>query len=325
VKTYGTVSLLLALAGTLGAGGAVMAQDITLNVANWGGRTSAATEAAYYTPYTAATGVKAVNVDAASEMAARVEAQYSANRVDWDMLQSADRTLIEVLARKGYIAKMPADMKERLAAKLPAHAINDYGIATGTNAHLIVCNMDVVKVCPQSLAEFFDVEAFPYNRSIRGTAPIYVVSYAAVANGVPRAEVGSTPVDMDAAFATLERVKPHVTAAYQLAAAGNYELVWNDAARSAGSTVVLEKAPNKAEAFRFMEWIVNNPKHVAEWISATGNSVSVPEAFEFIDADLLARIADNPAYQDGLFDINVSWYADNQQDLEDRWREFLGT
>lgn len=338
----------LALAA-LNGGGVAHAQEQTIVVANWGGKTAAATESTFGVGFAEATGITMQTADAGAEMGARVESQYSAGQVSWDLMFASDSNTVAALAEKGYIAKLPPDLLAELRAKLPASSVSEYGIANASNAHLIVCNMDVMETCPKTLAEFFDVEAFPQKRTMRGNSPIYPVSYAMAASGIALEDIGSTPVDLDLAFEYLERVKPFTPTwftsssqqlqvmqsgaadigilnsrtAFQLAETGNYEVVLDDMTRSTGYTVVLEHAPHKEAAFEFIAWIADNPDVVADFILESGLSAGVPQAFDKIDEDVAVTLIDYPGYAGKFFDVNSEWFAQNTAELRDRWRDFL--
>ncbi|RUT86401.1 extracellular solute-binding protein, partial [Mesorhizobium sp. USDA-HM6] len=58
---------------------------------------------------------------------------------------------------------------------------------------------------PRSWTEFWDVSAFPGPRSLRERT----VEFALLAAGIPKDKL--YPIDFDQAFASLDRIKPHIT------------------------------------------------------------------------------------------------------------------
>jgi putative spermidine/putrescine transport system substrate-binding protein len=61
---------------------------------------------------------------------------------------------------------------------------------------------------PKSWADFWNVEKFPGRRAIRRTPPMWTIDAALLADGVK--EDGFYPLDVDRAFKSLDRIKPHV-------------------------------------------------------------------------------------------------------------------
>ena len=68
---------------------------------------------------------------------------------------------------------------------------------------------------PQSWQDFWDVEAFPGKRALPDYAA-YILPMALLADGVPVEEL--YPLDLDRAFASLERIKDHVAVWWQAGA-----------------------------------------------------------------------------------------------------------
>ncbi|WP_336642373.1 hypothetical protein [Microbacterium sp. MMO-56] len=148
----------VALTGCASSAGGAEQSSGPVVVANWGGLASEAYQAAYVEPFTADTGIEVQQVDAPGLFVARTEAQASANRTEWDVLESITDSDVEFLAAQDLLDPIPSDVKARLVDELGAENVTDYGYHSGTTAMLIVCNTDRVKVCPQSMAEFWDTQ-----------------------------------------------------------------------------------------------------------------------------------------------------------------------
>ena len=61
---------------------------------------------------------------------------------------------------------------------------------------------------PKSWADFWNVDKFPGRRAIRRTPPMWTIEAALLADGVK--EENFYPLDVDRAFRSLDRIKPHV-------------------------------------------------------------------------------------------------------------------
>lgn len=335
--------------GSAGDGGSEVPQGPVV-VANWGGLASEAYQAAYVEPFTADTGIEVQQVDAPGLFVARTEAQASANRTEWDVLESITDSDVEFLAQQDLLDPIPADVKERLVAELGEENVTDYGYHSGTTAMLIVCNTDRVKVCPQTMEEFWDIDRFPEKRAIIGFNPIYPITAAQLAMGVPRDEVATTPIDVDATFEKLEELRPAVSVIYttvdqgtqvldqgeadmaifyatriysELIPQGNYDVVWADGARAQGTSVVLKNAPHKAAAWELLEWNATHLEEQADFsVRAQKAPISV-DALEFVPEDQHERFANAPEHEGDLAVPNAVDFNSKFDEINRRWQEFV--
>jgi putative spermidine/putrescine transport system substrate-binding protein len=325
------------------------AADVTLTVGSWGGDFDEAVRNAYLDDFESEVGPKTRFDAAPGTQLARVEAQNQAGEIEWDAVTlTGDGAFI--LDQKGYFADLPADLKARLEQELGPEKVTSFGFADANIGNVIVCNMDRMKTCPRNMAEFYDVEKFPQSRTFAGIGPMMAITTAQVASGVPRAETARTPVDMDAAFAQLDRIKPKVEVfwqtgdqqeqairsgeadmgilwsnrAYSLKADGvNVEVNWADGALEPSYWAVLEGAPNPDEAFDLLEWIATHPKAQAEWAAEHHSSPGNPAAFDSLPAKLATELADNPKNFEQMAIPNFEWYATHVDELNRRYQDFV--
>jgi spermidine/putrescine-binding protein len=319
-------------------------------VANWGGLASESYQAAYIDPYTAETGVKVQQVDAPGLFVARTEAQAAANRTEWDVLESITDSDAAYLANAGLLEPVPAEVKKRLVDALGAENVTDYGYHSGTTAMLIVCNTTRVKVCPQSMKEFWDTRTFPEKRAIIGFNPVYPITAAQLALGVPRDKTSTTPIDVDATFTKLEELRPAVSVVYttvdqgtqvleqgeadmaifyatriysDLMPRGDYQVVWADGARAQGTSVVLKNAPHKDAAWALLEWNATHQKEQAAFAVQAQKAPIDPEALQFVPADQRERFANSPEHEGELAVPNAADYNAKFKEINQRWQEFV--
>lgn len=332
-----------------GAGGGGSA-DVKLTVAGWGGASNDSTREAYLDPFEADEGVGASFVDAPGTQLARLQAQNEAGKIEWDTFDGLPGDAAFILDEKGYLAPLPADLKADFEKTLGPERVTSFGFAHGNLASLIVCNMDRMKTCPKDMAEFYDTEKFPQKRMFSGIAPIMAVTTAQVVAGVPRAETSTTPVDMDAAFAQLERLKPKVEVfwqsgdqqeqimrsgaadmgimwsnrAHRLKTDGmNLQMTWTDSAYEPSYWSVPKGAPNEREAFELMSWIAHHPRAEAKWAELIGASVPNPKAFDYLPDEVVEDLPDEPANFEQLAVPNFAWYAKHTKELDRRYQDFV--
>lgn len=340
----------LALSGCSSSADAGTAADGPVVVANWGGLASESYQTAYIDPFTAETGVTVQQVDAPGLFVARAEAQAQASRIEWDVLESITQADEAHLAAAGLLEPMPADLKARLTQQLGAENVTDYGYHSGTTAMLIVCNKDRVAVCPQNAEQFWDVDQFPEKRAVIGVNPVYPITAAQLALGVPRDKVASTPIDVDAVFAKLEELRPAVSVFYttvdqgtqvleqgeadmaifyatriygDLLPQGNYEVVWTDGALAQGTSVVLKGAPHRDAAWKLLEWNATHLQEQADFAVKAQKAPVDPKALNLVPADQREQFTNAPDHAGELAAPNAVDFDKKFDEINRRWQEFI--
>lgn len=336
-------------AGTSPSGASGSVKGGSLTVGGWGGAYDKATLEYYGKPFAAAGGPELKFVDAPATQVARVTAMNQANKIDWDVLDSVAGPDAFVLADKGYLEPLPADLKQSLTDELGAGKVTDFGFTMGNLGYVIACNKDKIKVCPKTMAEFFDPVKFPQERTVPAGAPLMMLTMASVANGTAPADAASTEPDMDAAFATLQKIKPKIKVfwesgeqqeqvmrsgevdlgllwsgrAYRLKTQGaKIDLSWQGGAYEPGYWAVLKGAKNAAGAFELMKSIAANVEGQAKWSQEMSYSVPNPKALEAMPAEKAAELADKPENFDQIAVPNFQWYVANAADVNSRWQDY---
>lgn len=333
--------------GTGGSGGG---EGTTLVIGGWGGAIDEATTTYYLEPFEAATGIAAEFVDAPGTQAASIEAQQSAGNVEWDLLDSVAGDSAFTLYSQGYLETLPDDVRAELEDILGPGKVTDFGFSHANVGHVIVCNMDLMTVCPQNMAEFFDIEQFPQSRMIGGIGAVFTVTMAQVAAGTPASETATTPIDLDAAFAQLDAIKPAVRVfyesgdqqlqvmrsgevemalmwsgrAYALKAEGlNVEINWGGGAYEPSYWAVVAGAPHMEAAFQLMIDIARNVEGQAGWANDLRYSVPNPDAIAQLPAEVIPELADEPSNFDQVAIPNFAWYVANLDLVNSRFETYL--
>src|SRR5215831_18498118 len=244
----------------------MVAQARTVFVNTWGGSWTAAEEAAFFKPFTEATGIRVHTVAPVSYT--KLKAQVQSGRYEWDVTAISRSDWLRA-EREGLVE--PIDWTVVQKDKLFSDAVFANGIsycALGTN--LCYRKDKFPNGGPQSWADFWDVQKFPGRRSLCISDPPRTLIFALLADGVPADRL--YPLDFDRAFKKLEQIKPHIKVwwregnqsqqlirdgevdmmsiwngrATELKQAGvPVELVWNGAVRSTSTWCVIKGAPNR--------------------------------------------------------------------------------
>lgn len=344
MKTYAKLPVYIALAL-----GTALASTISLKAANaqelviasWGGTYRKATQENIAAPFEKDTKTKTTYIDAGGGWSAKIQAQFAAGQVQWDIVDGIDSGSAAFLYKNNMLEPLPESLRRKMEAVSLPGTVTPYGIEQGSSGILIVCRADVAK-CPGSPAEFFD-PSFPGVRAILGEAHL-AIPFAAVAAGQDPKKL--FPVNLDLAFKALERIKPSVRVwttsgdqqqqimrsgevdmavmwngrAYNLHRNGTpVKMQWNGALLDPGYLVVLKGAKNKEAAFKYLEYYATHPDQQAAFAQIIGYGISNKEVASKLPPDVSDALPSSHA----TIRIDETWYANNRQEIQKRWQEFL--
>ena len=196
---------------------------------------------------------------------------------------------------------------------------------------------------PSNWQEFWDTEKFPGKRTLPNY-PYHILAIALLADGVPADQL--YPLDLDRAFASLNKIKDHVSVWWEAGAQPvqllkdnevQYAVVWsgravgepdlgytyNEGILNLSYFVVPRGADQeqKAAAMKLLHelTVAKNQAVAASIISYTGTN---PALDALLPQDRLHEFptsAQNKAVQ-SLADLK--WWFDNAEEVEKRWAEF---
>lgn len=322
----------------------------TLTIGGWGGVIDEATQTSYLNQFDAENHLKSQFVDAPGAQLARVEAQNMAKQVQWDVVDSLDGGSAFTLYSKGQIAPLSASTKATFERELGPQKVTAFGFSHGSLGDVIVCNTDKMKTCPKTMAEFYDTKEFPQPRMFGGIEPIEAITTAEIADGMPISKTASTPVDLPAVMATLNKLKPSIKVfwqsgeqqqqvirsgevplgimwsdrAYQLISQGvKLKVVWTDGAYEPSYWAVLKGAHHSEEASKLLSFIASHPKSEAKWAEMIHDSVPNPLALTYLPGSIAAQLADNPVNLKKLGTPNFLWYAHHSEEVNSAYENFL--
>ncbi|MBI3451833.1 MAG: polyamine ABC transporter substrate-binding protein [Rhodospirillales bacterium] len=207
-----------------------------ITVADPGGPYSPGFRKGFYDPFEKATGIKVVNVAREAEPTAQFKAMVETRSYIWDvcMLSLSAR---DILIKQNLLE--PIDLKPGDAPGLMPEALTPLWVGTDVYSTVFAYRTDRLgSKPPQSWADFWDVQRIPGRRSLRKN-PIDTLEQALLADGVPLDKL--YPLDIERAFKSLDRIKPHIAVWWtggaqssQLLQSGEIDMIslWNARAQA---------------------------------------------------------------------------------------------
>jgi putative spermidine/putrescine transport system substrate-binding protein len=323
-----------------------IAQTRTLYVNSWGGSYTAAQDAAFFKPFTAATGIQIRPVTPVSY--GKVKAQVQSGRYEFDTTSVASTQFLRGV-REGLFE--PIDWSVVHKDKVPADAVigDGYGIASNILGTALAYRTDKFPNGLKSWADFWDVKKFPGPRSLCSHDPTRSLIYALQADGVPREKV--YPIDLDRGFRKLEEIKPHIKVwwregnqSQQLIRDGEVdamsmwnaratelkqqgvpvELVWEGAMRSTSTWGVLKGSPNRTIAWEFIAFTCGAVPQ-AEFGKRLYYGPINPDAFAHIPPEIAKQLPTYPANKAVSVTTDDRWEAEHIAEIEQRFAQWVSS
>lgn len=332
-----------------------------LTVVSWGGAYTKSQVEAYHKPFIEKTGINIKSEDYNGGIA-EIKAQVEAGNVTWDIvdvelsdaIRACDEGLLETIDH----STLPAGADGTPATEdfLPG-TLYDCAVANIIWTTIFAYDKEKMPNGPKTMADFFDTKAFPGKRGLRKGAKVNL-EFALIADGVPAAEVYdvlATPEGVDRAFAKLDTIKDDViwweagaqppqmladgevamTTAYNgrifNAVAGEgkpFEIVWDGHVWDLDLWVIPKGAKNKDAAMDFLKFSTSTEQLAAQasWISygpARASSGPLVGKFHNADIDMKPQMPTNPANLTNAVQNNFEFWADNADQLNERFNAWL--
>jgi putative spermidine/putrescine transport system substrate-binding protein len=309
---------------------------------SYGGATEDAEVESFLKPFTADTGIDVIA--ASGPDIAKLKAQAMTGNAEWDVVDfigsqaiAADRA--GVLEKIDYTVVDDTDMfvpKEE--ASFPFYVYGG-GIAYDPARHPDGKH-------PTDWAQFWDAKAFPGRRGLR-SRPDENLELALMADGVPAKQL--YPLDVDRAFRSLDRIKPHVAKwipetpqTISLVQSNEIDFVFTysgrvQAARKQGVSIayvydanivtpaytcVTKGTHNKPAAMKLASYFAK-PERQAQFCNILGYSPVKRSAIKLLTPETLAQ---QPKLDDPKTAVtDIKWWADNFIEVNKRFKEWLIT
>ena len=181
------------------------------------------------------------------------------------------------------------------------------------------------------------MEKFPGRRSLRRD-PVWTIEAAVKADGV--SDKDFYPIDVDRAFRSLERIKPHIKTWWSdnslsqqlmeqdevdlihmtngratqsiLDHNAQFKMVWNEAvyAGHAEGWIVPAGSPNPTGGMKYLDF-VGRPEYQAVFARALYYAPQNPRAIPLLDEKLAKLMPSYPDNEKVAHIVNYEWWADN--------------
>ena len=310
-----------------------------------GGAQEKAQREAYFNPYEKETGVKVVYT--APCKFAKLKLMVESGNVEWDITELPTRDKERAL-EYGYLEPLDWDFIDP-NNEIPKNVRHKY--AFPGSSYSTILGYRTTKYSkenhPRNWKEFWDVKKFPGGRSLRND-PVDNLEMALLADGVPKAEL--YPMDIDRAFNSLDKIKPHITVWWsvgaqpaQLLASGEVEFVsaWDGritAIKKEKSPVEIEwsegilkiswygipkGAKNKESAMKMLKMMARGDRQAiyAKIIGYGGHSKRM---LEYLDPTLSSTLSSSPEnVKIQVMEDTSGWWLKNVDKVTERWHAWM--
>lgn len=325
-----------ATAGLLAAPSILRAQSTTLAVNSWGGPWLDAARECLFDPFTEATGIK---IDPISPVSfAKLAQQVRTGVYEFD---------VTTLGAGELVRANNAGLLEPVAEPYPGGLFNN-GAASHAFATVIAYNGAKFAEGPASWADFWDVERFPGARSLQ-RYPARILPFALLADGVPLDAL--YPLDIDRAFASLDRIKDHIVVwwtagaqsaqilrdgevdligiwhgRFREAASGDPDLkmTWNQGQQERAYWCIAKGSPNAAAAAEFVKFATSAEPLARFCIQADYGPLN-PAAMQFVSEEQAAMMPTARANYAQTFEQQIENFGGDIDEVSERFEEWLAT
>jgi putative spermidine/putrescine transport system substrate-binding protein len=309
-----------------------------------GGAYEDALRKAIFEPFTAETGIEVVPfVTNVAKLVAMVEARDVqidvADLSEFATITFEKRGALEPIDRSVFKRTNLADVS----------TVEQYYVGENTYATVLGYSRDAFPSGhPRSWAEFWDIKAFPGSRMLEDmAADIANLEFALLADGVPMDKL--YPLDVDRAFRKLREIRPHITKWWDSGAVSAQMLAgkqvvlgsvwsgrilalmdekapvaieWNQSSWQLQTLCIFKGGPNAHNAHAYLDFALQ-PKPQAEVARLSGYGPVNRRAFDYIDAEMAARLPTSPEHLKVSFATNARWWVEHRAEIAGKWQAFL--
>ena len=312
-------------------------------VASWGGQYQKGFETAFVTPV-----LQKYQIDLRSDTIdyAKLQIQVQSAKVEWD-IADVQEWFGYAGATKGLLE--PIDYAIVDKSQLPRGGAQSHAVQNAVLGRPLAYNSKLYSAAkhPRTWQEFWDAKAFPGKRGFWSSPHSGMLEAALMADGVPAGKL--FPLDLDRAFKSLDRIKPHLIPAksgqalFQLFVDQQVDLAlalegrlndaidagapwaaeWQWAFIQREFLVVPKGTPYKDLTMEIINHAIGRAAQ-AKYTELTGYGPSNRGAFEALDRKYLERFAYSPAHDvEKLVEQDGTWYAANIDRVNQRWQQWL--
>ncbi len=297
--------------------------------------------AAFYQPFTAATGIEIARVVGGVEPTGLIEDMVRRGAYDWDMALISDAAHRQLVSGNEALLE-PIGIDNPEIRRMPEMFRSRHFIGNDVYATVLAINVETFpgERAPRSWTDFWNVEAFPGRRALRDH-PIDTLEEALLADGVAPDRL--YPLDLDRAFAALDRVRPHILEWWPLAtrsvelmrtravdmlattslraqsaieAGAPFRVVWHQNLQSCEGWVILKGAPAAQLCRRFIAFAATAARQAA-FTPFVRTAPTIPGAAGFVDPAQARLLPDHPANRaQAIITDSVYWSREKTRALQ---------
>jgi putative spermidine/putrescine transport system substrate-binding protein len=316
----------------------------TLTLADPGGPFNSAFRKAFYDPFEKETGIKIVNVAREAEPTAQFKSIVETKSYIWD-LSTLTLSARKILSESGLLE--PTGITKDQVPDIMPEAVFDDFLGITIYCHIFATRTDLLKDnIPQNWADYWNVEKFPGRRSLRKN-PIDTLEQALLADGVPLAEL--YPLDVDRAFASLDKIKDHISvwwtggaqstqllqsgevsmisgwnARLQSAIDGNVpaEIHWDQGLYSIEGWAIPKGNPRADQAREFIKFC-SRAEQQALFTEELAYGPTNKKAYDFIPAERAKILPTAPQNISEMRLADEDWWSANRAEMTERFNSWL--
>ncbi len=344
-----------ALAVTAFGFGSAKAAD-NLTVVSWGGAYTMSQVKAYHEPFEKKTGIQILSEDYNGGLA-QIKAQVESGNVTWDLVdlelsdvvRGCDEGLLEPLklddlppAPDGTPAKddfLPGTLHECAVSTIIWSTVFAYDDTKFKGAK------------PTTIADLFDTKKFPGKRGLHKN-PKVNLEFALMADGVPANkvyEVLSTPEGVDRAFAKLDTIKkdvvwweagaqpPQLLADGEVAMTTAYNgrlynaifqenkpfvIVWDGQVWDLDMWGIPKGSDGGKAAWDFIKFSTDT-QHLADQAKYISYGPARKSSMAIVNDEVKPHLPTAPENFQNALQNDYEWWADNQDDMNERFNAWL--
>ncbi|HLI12081.1 MAG TPA: ABC transporter substrate-binding protein [Alphaproteobacteria bacterium] len=321
-----------------------------VRVASLGGSFEEAQNRGVFQPFQKLSGIKVDLV--AYQGPSQVAAQEKTGNIEWDCILMSKGAMLSLL-RQGYLAKIDYTRidKDELAGITPQSMIHPYGVPNILFTRGIAYNTKLIdpKHHPTTWAEVWDTKTFPGQRSLGAFSGSLTpdLEFALLADGVAMDKL--YPLDIDRAFKSLDRIRPHVAQFWttgaispqlltdgEVSVASAYlnrigDLVgsgapvageWNQGEIQNNYWCILKGAKNYDNAMKLIAY-ATSAEGQAGFSRETLMGPTNSRAFKYLTPERAKLLPSSPENLPKQFVYNDEWWADHRAEVQKRWDQWV--
>ena len=317
----------------------------TLVVTSWGGALQDALRKAIYEPFSRLTGCQIVE-DTTDE--AKLRTMVESGNVQWDVVDVGTESVIP-MGRLNLLE--PLDYSKIDTKDIFPELVLEHGVGYYYYSTCLAYRKDKFpNRLPNSWADFWDVQGFPGVRAFQKYAQWGPIEAALLADGVPIDQL--YPLDIDRAFRSLDRIKPHITVWWEAGAQpaqlltdgevdltdawiariqflieqGNTQLgyTWNQGRLSSDSLVIPRGSKNVDVAHDFINFALR-PEVQRAFAQIYPDGPANQRAFEALPPDRVALLPSAPENKKQQVYPDYQWWADHLDEVVERFNAWVAS